>query len=1160
MATLDELKQAIRAATATPELLSTGLSDAQYNTGFDILSRGSQATYQEFIVPQLSQLVTQITDSNGHISVLEIGPGPNSIVAAIPEHLRRKVRRYYAHEPNEISASALQDILDKDCPFPCLEASPIVQLLPFSLDSKPQHTIQNSQCGVENFDLVLFCHSMYGMENNRAVIRQALSLLANDKAMVVIFHRESLNLGEPGLAAHQTASFPTGTVRVPVADQGALESFAAFIAGYQMADHVDEATVQKICRNLGRQDRDHLVFSCPEIMIAFTKHSDALPRWPFNLPVISAVTVKNRQASAHQPAMVVQPMHLEHVQSCVIWAIKHGVGLAILGGGHSGHCLISNVITVDMGAFSGLGVVTEGQDTPVIVAGAGCKTGDIIKEALQKNLTVPLGARPSVGAGLWLQGGIGHLARVHGLSCDAIAGAVVVSLEDGQVLVVGAVPKEHIPTEAVRPENEADLLWAIKGAGTNFCIVVTVALKACPAERHLVRNWVHRVDEFGLKQFDDLVSDEKVPRTLSFDAFLYVEEGHLHLGTTMFKTVTDEPETADEARELTLARNVLGTHEDVRLVNAVGLFDAEMYMSAMHGGHGGGKTSAFKRCLFLKDIGTLSDVFAFLSENRPTDLCYFHFLHGGAAVRGVFPHATAFGCRDWDFACVITGVWPRDQDGTATARDCIDWVYKVVDALLPLTLCTGVYGADLGPDPRDIPLAAKAFGPNLSRLVRLKRTFDPHNILRYACSLPKAPPEPKLIILVTGQSGAGKDYCADVWVSTLKAQNYTAQKLSISEALKRQYAEATNSDLFRLLLNREYKEQHRTKLTQFFQTQVQQDPKLPEKHFLDLVYSAGPIDALFITGMRDEAPVATCSPLVPNSRVIEVRITASKKTRLSRGASSTEHDTTTYPSSSSSSWTGWAPTFTFTNETQYPLTASTFFTSTLLPLLSPQITNLYSLVRPVESFPRKGITFQHILGIAQHPGGLRQCTHLLATLIQPESWGKVSTIVSCEAGGFIFASALAFHLDKPMGIVRKSRGQKGSTNAATTKLPPPVATVTREAGEEGKSHISGCNLDFEGGDGGVGKQAGQEELEERLEMDRDVVVVGGKVVVVDDVLATGRTLCAVLGLLINKVGVKVEEVQVLVVGEFPVHRGREMLRVKGFGRVRVGSLMVFDGK
>ncbi|KAH8727340.1 hypothetical protein GQ44DRAFT_703995 [Phaeosphaeriaceae sp. PMI808] len=37
---------------------------------------------------------------------------------------------------------------------------------------------------------------------------------------------------------------------------------------------------------------------------------------------------------------------------------------------------------------------------------------------------------------------------------------------------------------------------------------------------------------------------------------------------------------------------------------------------------------------------------------------------------------TAFGCRDWDFACVITGVWPRDQDGSRCPANV--WVVAVI--------------------------------------------------------------------------------------------------------------------------------------------------------------------------------------------------------------------------------------------------------------------------------------------------------------------------------------------------------------------------------------------------------------------------------------------------------------------------------------------------
>lgn len=69
---------------------------------------------------------------------------------------------------------------------------------------------------------------------------------------------------------------------------------------------------------------------------------------------------------------------------------------------------------------------------------------------------------------------------------------------------------------------------------------------------------------------------------------------------------------------------------------------------------------------------------------------------------------------------------------------------------------------------------------------------------------------------------------------------------------------------------------------------------------------------------------------------------------------------------------------------------------------------------------------------------------------------------------------------------------------------------------------------------------------------------GASVIVVDDVLVLGKTLCAMLHLL-EKAGVKADGVAVLVVAEFPVHRGRELLRSYGFGGVRVHSLLVYGG-
>jgi hypothetical protein len=108
---------------------------------------------------------------------------------------------------------------------------------------------------------------------------------------------------------------------------------------------------------------------------------------------------------------------------------------------------------------------------------------------------------------------------------------------------------------------------------------------------------------------------------------------------------------------------ILGQEGNVKTVDGVGLFETEMYMSGMHGGHGTGKTSSFKRCVFLKGIGAdVAEILVAALETRPTPLCYFHLLHGGGAVGDKAADATTFGCRDWEFACVVTGVWPRKHD------------------------------------------------------------------------------------------------------------------------------------------------------------------------------------------------------------------------------------------------------------------------------------------------------------------------------------------------------------------------------------------------------------------------------------------------------------------------------------------------------------------
>ncbi|KAI1828330.1 hypothetical protein F4861DRAFT_178185 [Xylaria intraflava] len=1156
MATLDSLAHALRQSAMSTTAVA--LSDAQYRDGFDFFLHGPGWTaYQSFVFPQLSQLLAPLFNSRVCISVLEIGPGPKSILGSLPRHLSRKINRYAAFEPNHLFATKLEEWLgspsDTESPLPGLESPPEIQRTPFNGE---HNTVAGSAASRGDddgkFDVILFCHSMYEMNPQRKFIEQALDMLVTEPegGMVVVFHREGA-LHIDGLVCHQTASFPTEIVSVENKDE-VVDQFARFIACFDTQDEAIRAEWRKICRSLACYEKafpDRLLFDSADIMVVFNQHAATLPELTAQVPVVKVdETVKNREALIRRPASIVRPTEIRHIQRCVQWAVKHKVGLTIIDGSHSDHSIRPNVVSLDMGAFDQLYILPGGADGgtsdlepgSLIVAEAGCKSGDIIRKGLAEGLTVPLGTCPDVGVGLWLQGGIGHLARLHGLTCDSIVGAVIVGVESGQVFYVGCVPSQHRPADAVRPENEEDLLWAIKGSAANFGIVVSVTFKAYAAPTYSVRNWtIPMSDSLGarrrLRDFDELIAS-KLPRNCSADAFLYWDTDQLHLGVTMFEsTTTSIGETPMPTP--TMVHEILGPEKSFKTVHRVDSFENEMYISGMHGGHGGGKTSSFRRTVFLKGIGlaNVAGILVATIEARPSPFCYLHLLHGGGAVSDVAPDAAAFGCRDWDFACVITGVWPRDQDGTGVARAAVKWVYDTATKLLPLS--RGAYGADLGLDPRDAALAAKAFGPNLPRLASLKRQLDPYNVLSYACPLPM---EQKLIILVMGESCAGKDYCANIWASvfnTCARKNLTARVVSISDATKREYAAATGADLDRLLQDHAYKEQHRSAMIAFFEDQARRRPQLAEEHFLNIVYGATDVDVLLITGIRDDAQVAGLSHLVPESRLLDIRIIASEETRRVRGGChgaedygneqvDDAKDKNGNNSKANSMSLDYRPSLVFDNTIPGNEAAEDFAKHYLLPYVHEDIQRLANMVRLVPGFPRPDVEFRHVLNIAQQPGGLAMCTSLLQTHFTGD-WTKIEAVVSCEAGGFIYASPLAERVNAPLVIIREAG-----------KLPPPTISVSRSP-----SHISSSSKD---------------PRELKIEMDRDAIPGGASVVVVDDVLATGKTLCAVLRLL-QGAGIGAEHVNVMVVAEFPVHRGRELLRQHGFGRVNIQTLLVFSG-
>lgn len=200
MATLESLKRALRqkvteTAASSPK---QSLSDAQYSAGLDILAWDAEwKTYPDFIIPQLSQVLASLFKWHRNISALEIGPGPQSLLACLPGHLRRKIRSYTAFEPNDLFATRLEEWLCSKSgmwsSLPCLESPPIIHRTPFVLEDEVG-SVTATRSEDNKYDIILFRHRMYGTKSKRKLVERALRMLVKEPkgGMVVVFDHDGV--------------------------------------------------------------------------------------------------------------------------------------------------------------------------------------------------------------------------------------------------------------------------------------------------------------------------------------------------------------------------------------------------------------------------------------------------------------------------------------------------------------------------------------------------------------------------------------------------------------------------------------------------------------------------------------------------------------------------------------------------------------------------------------------------------------------------------------------------------------------------------------------------------------------------------------------------------------------------------------------------------
>ena len=411
-----------------------------------------------------------------------------------------------------------------------------------------------------------------------------------------------------------------------------------------------------------------------------------------------------------RPALVVRCRGAADVSVAVAFARSNDLELAVRGGGHSlpGFSTTDGGIVVDLGPMSGVRVDPAGRRAYV---DGGAVWADVDHETQAYGLATPGGLISSTGVGgFTLGGGVSWLIRRHGLSCDNLVGADVVTA-DGRLV--------HASTG----ENP-ELLWGLRGGGGNFGIATQLEFELHPIgpivyggaifyPADVAQALLRRFREWSATAPDDVSA---VVNLTCAPPLPEIPEAWHAKPIAMFAAMSAGP--VEEGEQL------VGSIRTVAepIADLLGPIPYTVLQSMLDPLYPKGSLSYFKATNLAELDDELIDGFHEALLDVPGPQCEIHVHQLGGAFARVDDDATAFPDRSATFLLNALGTWHDAAAGDAH----VSWARAVI-ARASRASTGRAYVNYLG----DPGAARSAYGQSTyEKLVALKDTYDPSNLFR----------------------------------------------------------------------------------------------------------------------------------------------------------------------------------------------------------------------------------------------------------------------------------------------------------------------------------------------------------------------------------------------------------------------------------------------